>query len=84
MTDMIHCQSCGMPMTMPADYGKNFDGSQNDDYCHHCYPNGEFTNPDETIEQMIESCIPFIPDMNETEARAFLTDFLPKLKRWRR
>ena len=39
---MMHCQSCGMPMTEASHFGKNADGSYNEDYCCHCYPNGAF------------------------------------------
>ena len=87
MENLIHCQSCGMPMSEAGHYGKNADGSKNEEYCCHCYPAGEFANPNETLEEMIENCIPFIveggvcPD-NES-ARKMLAEFLPTLKRWK-
>jgi hypothetical protein len=85
---MIHCQSCGMPMTEESHFGKNTDGSKNEDYCCHCYPAGAFTNPNETMDEMIESCIPFMVEdgvhaKDEESARALLTEFLPTLKRWK-
>jgi len=86
MQNEIHCQSCGMPMTGDDMFGKNADGSKNEDYCCHCYPNGMFENPLETIEEMIESCVPYIveagacPDADS--ARKMLAEFLPTLKRW--
>ena len=89
MENLIHCQSCGMPMTEESHYGKNADGSKNEDYCCHCYENGQFTTPDDTLKEMIESCIPFIVEdgvhaKDEESARALLTEFLPTLKRWKK
>ena len=34
------CQSCGMPLTAPEQFGKNADGTTNGDYCVYCCPNG--------------------------------------------
>jgi|GEM_PF-90644 len=86
---MMHCQSCGMPMTEDSQFGENADGSKNEDYCCHCYPNGAFENPNETMEEMIESCIPFLVEdgahaTDEDSARKLLTEFLPTLKRWKK
>ena len=79
------CQSCGMPMVEEEHFGKNVDGQKNEDYCCYCYPNGAFSK-DETMEEMIESCIPFmIKDgdcADEETARAIMMEFLPNLKRW--
>lgn len=30
------CQSCGMPLTSPEQFGKNADGTANGDYCVYC------------------------------------------------
>lgn len=80
-----YCQSCGMPMEDEKLYGTEKDGTKSVDYCTYCYQNGSFGKPGETVEQMIESCIPFMKNdgMNEEEARKILTETLPKLKRWR-
>ncbi len=42
------CQSCGMPLVEENMFGKNADGSKNEDYCNYCYPNGNFSK-DETM-----------------------------------
>jgi len=89
MQNEIHCQSCGMPMTEEAHFGKNADGSKNEDYCCYCYPNGTFENPNETMEEMIEGCIPLLVEdgvhaTDEASARKLLTEFLPTLKRWKK
>ena len=80
------CQSCGMRMTKEEDYGKNADGSTSREYCRYCFPDGKFSR-DETLEEMVESCIPFMLEGGECktaeEARAILMKELPKLNRWR-
>ena len=77
------CQSCGMEMGA-NDYGKNADGSRNSDYCKYCFPNGNF-GKDETMEEMIESCIPFRIGQDRTpeDARKEMLALLPTLKRWK-
>jgi len=87
MQKMLICQSCGMPMTEDSHFGKNADGSKNEDYCCHCYPKGAFNNPSESMEEMIESCIPFEIEAgaasDEESARKMLTELFPTLKRWK-
>ena len=83
-----HCQSCGMPMQPTSDmYSTNADGSKNDDYCKHCFDQGDFTNPGCTMEQMIDICAPFVveamPDMSRDDAKKMMGEMLPTLKRWR-
>lgn len=77
------CQSCGMPMMKPEDFGTNADGSQNDEYCTYCFRKGEFTM-DGTLEEMIEKLVSMAPQMGmtEDEARKMANENLPKLKRW--
>ena len=79
------CQSCGMPMAAGDLYGTNVDGSPNDEYCKYCYEKGAFHNPDETLEGMIETCVPFMVEqgMPEKDARNQLNELLPQLKRWK-
>ena len=87
MEDMKICQSCGMPMNEEGLFGKEADGSKNEDYCVYCYPEGSFTDPDETLDGMINTCVPFMvegnPNLTEEDARAQLQAFLPTLKRWK-
>ena len=66
------CQSCGMPLTLPEQFGKNADGTANGDYCVYCCPDGE-ANMRGTLDE--------IPD--EKAARNALAQYLPTLKRWR-
>ncbi|MBI9012472.1 MAG: zinc ribbon domain-containing protein [Clostridiales bacterium] len=78
------CQSCGMPMNSEEMFGKNTDGTQNEDFCTYCYPEGRFNNPNETFEEMVESCVPFMmkEGYTEKEARDYLNNNLKGLKRW--
>lgn len=78
------CQSCGMPMEKEELFGKNKDGSVNKEYCIYCYPNGAFNKPDETFEEMVETCVPFMMKEGYTEeqAREYLNNNLKNLKRW--
>ena len=84
--EMKTCQSCAMPMAEDALFGKNEDGTKNDDYCCYCYPNGKFNSPDKTMEEMIEFCIKpcleqgVYPDAKT--AKADMMAIFPKLKRW--
>ena len=86
--EMKICQSCSMPIMEEDMFGKNADGTKNEDYCAYCYPNGAFNSPDETMEEMIESCIPhclkagIYPD--EETARAEMLKMFPALKRWQK
>ena len=80
------CQSCGMPLTAPEQFGKNADGTTNGDYCVYCCPDGE-ANMRGTLDEMIDFCAPLevklglFPD--EKAARDALSAYLPTLKRWR-
>ncbi len=68
-------------------YGKNADGSQNSEYCKYCFPDEKFSRQ-MTMEEMIESCIPFMLEdgecKTEEEARKILLNQIPNLKRWKK
>ncbi|CAB1245544.1 zinc ribbon domain-containing protein [Clostridium sp. MT-14] len=80
-----YCQSCGMPLSEEL-YGTDADSSKNHEYCVYCYENGAFKQPDITMEEMIETCVPFMKKkgMEEGEARALMQNCLPHLKRWKK
>jgi len=81
------CQSCGMPLERPEDFGMGSHGLRINDYCCYCYNNGAFTEPEITMQEMIDKCIGFLVQqktMPETEAKTMITEFIPTLKRWRR
>lgn len=77
------CQSCAMPMTKDEDFGTEADGSKSQDYCHYCYQNGAFVNPNMTCEEMVEFCANKMKEMNMPEETIAQTKtFIPTLKRW--
>lgn len=86
----LFCQSCGMPMQTPDQFGTNKDGSENEDYCCYCYKDGAFTQ-DYTMEGMIEHCINYLDEFNsgsetkftKEEALEQMRKFFPTLKRWK-
>ena len=84
---MKFCQSCAMPLSKPEDHGTNADNSKSDDYCTHCYQNGEFTS-EMTMEKMIEFCAPYMAQanegMSEEQAKEQMQKFFPELKRWKK
>ncbi len=67
--------------------GTEQDGSKSADYCLYCYRDGNFT-ADLTMEEMINSCIPFMtqahPELLPAKARAMMNAVLPGLKRWKK
>jgi hypothetical protein len=77
------CQSCGMPMVKPEDFGTDINGSKNEEYCTYCFQDGKFTL-DATLEQMIKKLVTMHDQMGmtEEEARKMANENLPKLKRW--
>ena len=80
------CQSCSMPMHKPQDFGTNQDGSRNEDYCCYCWQKGEFTEPNITMDQMIDKVANMMARMqgiSEDQAVEMCIHFIPKLKRWR-
>lgn len=79
------CQSCAMPMQAPDQHGTESNGTPSADYCCYCYQNGAF-GKDETMADMIETCIPFVVEANvypdAESARAAMHAYFPSLKRW--
>jgi len=84
------CQSCGSYFPLEGFYGTNEDGSLSEDYCKYCWIDGKYGSPDETLEEMVESCLPWRvksdknPDGYETAeiARVEMMKSFAKLKRW--
>lgn len=78
------CQSCGMPAEKAEDYGTNTDGSKSKDYCHFCFTKGKFTDPDITLEQMIDKVVEYAKQLKvpADKAKEMVKDFIPQLKRW--
>jgi len=73
-------------MSGPEQMGKEKDGTINSDYCCYCYKDGSFDNPEETLEEMINTSVPFMVEqgMEADTARKSLEALLPGLKRWKK
>ncbi|MHA1992274.1 MAG: zinc ribbon domain-containing protein [Candidatus Hodarchaeales archaeon] len=79
------CQSCAYPLDV-SDKGSEADGSTSDDYCEDCYQEGDYTEPEINMKEMIEKTIPTTVEtlkITIDEARSYLRSLIPTLKRWR-
>jgi len=79
------CQSCGMPLEKPDVFGTAGDGFRINDYCHFCFQNGAFTDPNISMQGMIDKCVDIMAQrgiMPEAQAKALMTEIIPRLKRW--
>ena len=79
------CQSCGMPIEKPEQFGTNADGSVNEDYCIYCYKDGKFID-DVSMEEYIDMCSQYGEQawMTNEEMRTHCTKLFPTLKRWKK
>ncbi len=80
------CQSCGMPISPEfANLGTMSDGSFHSEYCNICFQKGDFTKPQLTLQQMINSSINNMVNqigMPQEQAEQLARSFIPTLKRW--
>ncbi|MCY7346538.1 MAG: zinc ribbon domain-containing protein [Pyrinomonadaceae bacterium] len=88
MENKIRCQSCGMPLSESfGNLGTNKDDSHTFEYCAFCWKNGAFTDPNQTMDQMIQSSIEnMTADLNMPNGKAaeLANSFIPTLSRWRK
>ena len=78
------CQSCGMRLA-DGFYGTTAGGGTTLEYCRFCYEEGAFVNPNQTMEEMIESSVQNMTQelkMSEESARKLALTVIPELKRW--
>lgn len=78
------CQSCAMPLDNIEILGTNKDGSKNEEYCVYCYKDGEYTEPNMTMQEMEDLCVSYMKKdgMEEVKARELMSGALCNLKRW--
>ncbi len=79
------CQSCAMPMNTASDFGTESGGQPSSMYCKYCYQNGSFTNPDATMDQMVEKAAEIIGpmfEMQKDKASEFAKAQIQNLYRW--
>lgn len=74
-----------MPLESPADYGTEKGGARSAKYCNYCYKEGDFVEPDITLEGMTEKVIGIMKMMHvpEAQVRKLAEHFIPTLERWR-
>ncbi|HMS40410.1 MAG TPA: zinc ribbon domain-containing protein [Pyrinomonadaceae bacterium] len=88
MNNKIRCQSCGMPIAEEfGNFGTNADGTNTKDYCSFCFSNGYFTNPNQTMEEMIASSVENMAQdlqMPLEQATNLANSFIPTLGRWQK
>lgn len=88
MDDKARCQSCGMPISKSfGNLGTNTDGSNAAEFCIFCFADGDFTNPQQTLEEMIASSVENMRGdlrMPFEQASELANSFIPKLKRWQK
>ena len=81
------CESCGMPMGETDEmYGTEANGSKSADYCKYCYDNGAFTDPNITLDRMIETVADvMVKDFgfSPEDAKEQCHEGIPNLKRWK-
>jgi len=67
-------------------HGTDANGAKVDDYRHCCFQSGKFTDPDVTMQEMIEKVSSMLAqhsDMTEAQAKEMMAGLVPKLERWR-
>lgn len=87
MDDKIRCQSCGMPLSEEfGNFGTMGDGFNHSEFCIFCFRDGGFTNPTQTMDEMIQSSIENMMQdlgMTEDKAKEIANAYIPNLKRWK-
>ena len=86
MNEKVRCQSCGMPLDAVSEKPDTAaDGSTVSEYCMFCYQNGEFTSPDQTVDEMVQSSIDFMTanlGFKPEQATQMSNEVIRGLKRW--
>ena len=75
-----------MPLEKEDDFGTNANGSKSEEYCFHCFQNGNFLDEGITLQEKIDKNVKFAVQigMSESKARKMASEVLPKLKRWKK
>jgi Putative zinc ribbon domain len=80
-----NCQSCGMPLKRDEKGGgTNADGTKSVMYCSHCYQEGQFTQPNLTVEEMKDRVKMKLKEFGFPGFLAgIFTRNIPQLERWK-
>ena len=74
-----------MPLSSAELLGTEKDGSPKKYFCKYCYENGQFKNPDITLDEMKSQVKSKMEEMKiDTDTINMTVDTLPNLKRWRK
>jgi len=68
-----------------ANFGTEADGSATSEYCMFCYQNGGFTDPQQSLDEMVASSVNFMTEnlgFSAAEAAELSNNVIRKLKRW--
>ncbi len=79
------CQSCGVILKKPTEFGTTATRVIDINYCRYCFWKGEFTEPDITMEQMIEKVTKSIitkKRISPERAKEMAEELIPTLRRW--
>jgi hypothetical protein len=77
------CQSCGRPLDRSEVLGTEKDGSKSTIYCIVCYREGEFTQPELTLEEMQHQVRSLMEEMHLDEEKiSRALERMPYLSRW--
>ncbi|MFQ5427680.1 MAG: zinc ribbon domain-containing protein [Thermodesulfobacteriota bacterium] len=79
------CQSCGVNIKKPTEFGTTATKVIDVNYCRYCLWNGEFTEPDITMEEMIEKVAKTMiktKRVSPEQAEEMARKLIPTLKRW--
>ncbi|HBG47228.1 MAG TPA: transcriptional regulator [Deltaproteobacteria bacterium] len=81
------CHSCGMLIMKSDEFGCEANPTvMNTSYCRYCYWKGRFTEPDITMEEMIEklaTAMKTSKNITDEEARQMAFGRMQLLKRWK-
>jgi hypothetical protein len=85
LEEKVRCQSCGMPLSEEF-FGTRADGMPCPEYCKFCYRKGKFTDPDLSLEGMVEKSVYHMTallGMPEERALELAKKVIPELGRWK-
>lgn len=81
----MRCQSCGMPLD-DGFFGTERNGTVTHEYCKFCYQDGEYLQPDLTVDVMIQMAVNNMTEEQGFEppnAQELAEAYIPTLKRWK-
>lgn len=80
----MQCQSCSMPLK-DTNHGTEKDGSPSLKFCNLCYTDGQFIDPDFTLDQMKVKIDGTLKEKGWIKPlRWFALMQLPSLERWKK